>query len=92
MVDNIAGPILRIVPGVLAVGLLGESLKVASSSFPKNNFNMKMRIPGKPMTKMRLMPYKANHSPNVKPFVKGATNIIVGTALIGGIAAGVNSI
>ena len=70
-------PIVGAAIGVASVGLLANSLKM----LPKN---MRMRIQKK--SKKSKIGYP---KPRSKPLVKGAVDLMVGTALLGGIAAAV---
>jgi len=78
MADQLTKDVLGIVPGVMAVGLLAHTARLSINAFPKQTMRP-MRMNSRP-----IRPFNSKiKSPSVKPFVKGAVGIFIGTALIG---------
>ena len=78
---NVAG----IVPGLMGIALVGESMKM----LPKDmtGFNR-----SKSSTKMNSRPFAMNHKKQNGKMIKGFGNIMVGSALIGGTAGMINNL
>jgi hypothetical protein len=73
--------IAGIVPGVMGIALVGESLKM----IPEDMTGFKK-------SKMNAKPFKMKPMKQNKKMIKGFTNIAVGTALIGATAGMVNKL
>ena len=91
MTDTLTKNVLGIVPAVYSLAILGESLKIAGINGkspiikgPKHNLikgpSRRLDFLGKPSR-----PIKSNN------LVKGGVNLLVGTALLGGISSAVNN-
>jgi len=80
MADAMTNSVLGVVPGVMSLGVLGESMKMIPGGM--NGKGKKGNGFGKPMN------YKKQNS----NMIKGFGNIMVGTALIGATSSMINKI
>lgn len=80
-VDGLSKNALGAAVGIGAVGLAVHSMKM----IPKMNMGMKMKHGKGQQQRMRMRT-------SSKPLVKGAVDLMVGTALLGGAASAINNI
>lgn len=81
------GDITGIVPGIMGIALVGESMKMIPKGMMGDARKGKANMNGKPF-KMKPMNYKKQNG----TMIKGFGNIMVGSALIGATAGMVNKL